>query len=290
MKRVFISYPFQDRQAQAFAHFLREHLPSIGAEPIDILMDDSIPSSEDWRSSLTEAINRCAIFICFASEANPNVMFELGYALGKNKQIILVGDSRSIPSDLQQMIYVSKDAHPYDILVQIQKYLSTYEERRPYLGLDPRSPKPSLEALIARPDLLDSLEGREFEELVRKWFLTKGFRIRDQEFSRDYGFDFLVNPFRGENAAVEVKKYRTTSRVPVAIVRQLLGAMVAERIPVGIVISSAPYTESAIFFAKEIKPTVLLWTLDDLVKMNDMTNNRVELMGDPPRGSPNVHP
>lgn len=290
MKKVFISYPCNDKQAQAFAHFLREHLPAFGAEAIDIFMDESIQPGDEWRSSLTAAINRCSMFICFASEMNPNVMFELGYALGKNKQILLVGDSRSIPADLQQMVYIPRESHPYDVLAQIQKSLSSFEERRPYLGLDPQSPKPSIGTLIERPDLLDSLEGLELEELVKEWFVKKGYHVSGDDVAHDRGFDFMVAPFRDGNAAVEVKKYRTTSRVPVAVVRQLLGSLVAERIPVGIVISSAPYTESAIFFAREVAPTILLWTLHDLVKMNEMPNKRVELMGDPRRGPPNAHP
>lgn len=290
MKQVFLSYRYDDKQAKAIVQFLREHLPAIGAEPIDIYMNETLTTGEDWGISLTEAINRCAVVVCIAGNAQSNAMFELGYALAKNKQIVLVGDSQSIPFDLRQMIYIPKESHPFDILVQVQKCLSAYEERRPYLGLNPLTPKPSLNTLSERPDLIDSLEGPEFEEIVKEWFLAKGYKVNDTDVARDTGFDFIVHPFRGTHAAVEVKKYRSTSRVPVAVVRQLLGAMVGERLSAGIVVSSAPYTDSAIFFAREIEPPVLLWTLADLVKMNEMPNKGVELMGDPRSESPNPHP
>jgi hypothetical protein len=277
MKQVFISYPYRDEHAKEFVGFLREHLPALGAEAVDIFMDEALPIGEDWRTSLTEAINRCSVFICFTSEMNPNVMFELGYALGKNKEIILVGDSRCIPADLQHMTYVPRDSHPYDVLVQVQKCLSAHGDRRPFLGLDPKYPKRALDILVQRPELLDSLEGGEFEELIRHWFLTKGYRVNPHwEDTRDYGFDFLVEPFRGDRAAVEVKKYRTTSKVPVSVVRQLLGAIVMEHIPLGIVISSAPFTESALFFARESNTTILLWTLQDLIRMAEIPNEGVD--------------
>lgn len=290
MKQVFISYAYRDEQSRASVAFLREHLPAFGAEPVDIFMNEMLAIGDDWRSSLTEAINRCSIFICFASEMNPNVMFELGYALGKNKQIILIGDSKSIPADLQHMAYISKDSHPYDVLAQVQKCLSTHDERIPFLGLDPHSPRHNICTLVDRPDLLDSLEGRELEELIKHWFLMKNYTVDAFDETRDCGFDFMVSPFRGERAAVEVKKYRTTSRVPVSVIRQLLGAMVVGHIPIGIIVSSAPFTESAFFFAKEINPTVLLWTLEDLVRMNEMPRNRLEYIGDQHSGPSDAPP
>lgn len=277
MKQVFISYPYQDEQAKSSAEFLRWNLPAFEAEAMDIFMDKTKqPVGEDLHTSLTEAINRCSVFICFTSEMNPNVMFELGYALGKNKEIILIGDSWSIPADLQHMAYIPRDSPPYDILVQVQKCLLAHGDRTPYLGLDPESPRCTLNTLVQRPELLDSLEGREFEELIRHWFLMKGYEVNLQEAMRDFGYDFLVEPFRGNCAAVEVKKYRTTSKVPVSVVRQLLGAMVMERIPLGIVISSAPFTESALFFARKSDTPVLLWTLQDLVRMTELPNESLE--------------
>lgn len=277
MKQVFISYPYQDEQAKEFASFLREHLPTFGAEGVDIFMDTTtMPVGEDFRTSLTEAINRCSVFICFTCEKNPNVMFELGYALGKNKEIILIGDSRSIPADLQHMTYVSRDSNPYDVLAQVQKHLSAHGDRSPYLGLDPDSPRRTLETLVQRPELIDNLEGREFEELIQHWFLMKGYTVNPRGATRDFGYDFLVEPFRGNCAAVEVKKYRTTSKVSVSVVRQLLGAMVMEHISLGIVISSAPFTESALFFARESETTILLWTIQDLVRMIELPRESVD--------------
>ncbi|MCX7004776.1 MAG: restriction endonuclease [bacterium] len=286
MKQVFISYSFRDDRVKALARFLHEHLPSFGAGLANVYTNESIEPGEDWHDATTDAIDRCSILVCFANKENPNVMFELGYALGKNKPIILIGDSDSIPDDLHRMTCLSPELHPFDVLAEIEKHLLSQEERKPYLGLDPNAPRHNLETLKGSPDLIDSLDPREFEELIKHWFLNKGFRVRPQDETRDFGYDFAIHPFRCGYAAVEVKKYKTTSKVPVSIVRQLVGALVVEQIPVGIIVSSAPFTESARYFAEEIEPKVLLWTLDDLLDMNELPNNRMEFTGDPLRGSP----
>jgi HJR/Mrr/RecB family endonuclease len=273
MKQVFISYSNRDYRAAEIAKFLQAHLPTFGAK-VDIF--DTLPLGEDWHRSLTEAINKCSVFIGITCEMNLNVSFEIGYALGKNKEIILIGDSRSIPSDLQHLRYISRDSPLFDVLVQVQKCLSAQEDRKPYLGFDLNFPQHALDTLVQRPELLDNLEGYEFEELIRRWFLIKGYRINPREIPRDLGFDFIVESFRGKLAGVEVKKYQTTSKVPISVVRQLLGAMVMEHIPLGIVISNTPFSESALSFATESDTPILLWTLQDLIRMKDLPREGVD--------------
>ena len=118
MKKVFISYSYNDPMARQLARFLNEHLPSLGAEPITV--SDAVELGGNWQMGITEEINRCSVFVCFIQRDNSNVMFELGYALAKNKKIILVGDFELLPADLRSMIYVPREAHPYDVLMHIE--------------------------------------------------------------------------------------------------------------------------------------------------------------------------
>lgn len=274
MKKVFLSYSYNDQEAQIFARFLNDHLPSIGAEPLEFC--NEICMGNDLHHAITEQINKCSLFICFLKPGNSNVMFELGYALGKNKKIMVVADLHDLPSDVQSMIYFSRDSSHYDLLAHIEKILASYSEREPYWGLDPEDPRESIETLIERPELLDNIEGREFEELVGQWFRKKGYNVEYDFHHRDRGYDFIVQPFQNSKAIIEVKKYKTTSQVPVSVVRQLVGTMSLEQVPVGIVISSAPFTKSAKYFVEDIKPTVLLWTLEDLMKMDELPNKTLE--------------
>lgn len=274
MKRVFISYSYQDSEARQFANFLINSLPNIGAEPI--VFSEAIEAGDNWQMSITEQINKSSIFICFIERENPNVMFELGYALAKNKKIILVGDFRNLPADLRNMIYVPREAHPYEVLKHVEKYLSSKDVQLSFYEPDLNHPKHTIGMLLDRPELLDSFEPREFEKLVMQWFSMRGYNVEQTTVTRDYGYDLLVYPFRGDRAVVEVKKYKSKSQVPLAVIRQLVGSMALERIPCGIIVSTAPFTKSAYFFVQDIDPVIFLWTLDDLVKMDNMPNNAIE--------------
>lgn len=274
MKRVFFSYSYNDYEAQRFACFLNDHLPSIGAESFE-LCDETCIGSE-LNHAITEKINKCSLFICFLQPNNANVMFELGYALGQNKKIIVVADIHDIPFDLRSMRYFSRDSSHYDLLAHVENILSSHVEREPYSGLDPENPRNSIVTLLERPEIIDNIDAQEFEELVGHWFIKKGYNVEHQSHLKDHGYNFIVHPFQNSRAIVEVKKYKTTSQVPISVIRQLVGSMALEQIPTGIVISSAPFTKSAKFFVEEIEPTIMLWTLEDLIRMENMPNKAFE--------------
>jgi len=274
MIKVFISYSHKDQEAHQFAHFLYDRLPTLGAEPLGLL--DDFEMGSNWQTGITEQINKCSLFISFIERNNPNVMFELGYALAKNKKIIVVGDFNDLPADLRSMAYIPKGSHPYDVLVHVEKYISEKKGWISSYNLDLSHPKHTIETLLDRQELLDSLAPREFEELVMRWFSTRGYDVEQFNSSSDYGYDFIVQPFRGDRAVVEVKKYKSTSQVPLSVIRQLVGSMTMMNIPYGIVVSTAPFTQSVKFFVEDLKSTVFLWTLEDLARMGAMPNNAIE--------------
>lgn len=279
---MFISHSFQDPIVRQFARSLRDYLPNMGSEPIDVV--DAVEPGEDWQARITEAINKCTVFICFVQRDNPNLMFELGYALGKNKKIIIMGDFRDLPADVRSMSYIPRESHPFEVLRHVERYL---RDRVPHLlayEITPERPQEAIRMLLDRPELLDNLGRREFEEIVMRWFESKGLRVTMATASLDYGFDMMVEPFRGDRAIVEVKKYKTTSQVPLTVIRQLVGAMTLARIHVGIIIATAPFTESAHFFVRGVQPMVQLWTLNDLARMDETPNKSVDTYV-----SPGVH-
>ena len=274
MKTVFVSYPYKDSQAHQLTRFLNEHLPYLSIETLEVC--DFTEQGGNWQMGITEAINRCSVFICFAKKDNPNVMFELGYALAKNKKIILVGDFEDLPVDLRSMIYVPREAHSFDVLVHIENYLSREDAQVSPYDLDIRDPEHAIRSLLDRPELLDSLTPLEFEELIMQWFMARGVQVEQISVSRDYGYDLIISPFRGNRAVVQIKKYKSTSQVPLTAIRQLVGSMTLEHIPHGIIISTARFSKSADFFVNDIQPTVMLWTLGDLARMDEMPNKSMD--------------
>ena len=275
MKTIFISHSYNNKNAQYLSDFLRKNLKDAEIDTIHAF--DELIFGNSIKRSIVDKINKCSLFICFLHEENPNVMFELGYALGRNKKIIAIGEIEDIPFDVQNMGYLKPESSPYDLLTQVERHLELYDEPSPQIDLLNNDPIGTIESIFSRPELLDNLDWREFEELVASWFRSKGYTV-EQLTPRvhDRGYDFIIHPFRGERAMVQVKKYKSTSRVPVSIVRQLVGSMSLERIQNGIIVSSAPFPNSAKFFVKDIEPTVFLWTIKDLLRMSDMPNKSLE--------------
>lgn len=63
-------------------------------------------------SDIYEKIENCSIFIADTTEANPNVMYELGVAYDKKKPIIMVrekGKHIKVPSDIISEYYYNFD-------------------------------------------------------------------------------------------------------------------------------------------------------------------------------------
>ena len=63
-------------------------------------------------SDIYKKIENCSVFLADTTEANPNVMYELGIAYNQKKPIIMVRDEkeeRKVPSDIISEYYYSFD-------------------------------------------------------------------------------------------------------------------------------------------------------------------------------------
>ncbi|QDT42615.1 Restriction endonuclease [Gimesia alba] len=269
MKSVFVSYNYRDSEALMFADRLNHHLVLSDIEPIDLYTSIYPPAYA--HESIVDAINRCSIFICFLDTNNPNVMFELGYAFAKNKQIIIVSDDfKLIPFDVQNSVFIQRNTPLSKLIQQIENRVQDLQEPTWYDELHVGSPVDQLKILATRPDVLDGITPREFEKIIAEWFRYQGCDVTEQPQGPDSGFDCQVQNFRGRTAAVEVKKYKSSSQVSISVVRQLVGAMLLEDLSLGIIVSSAPFTRSALSFVENIGPEILLWTLDDMIHINNL--------------------
>lgn len=268
MKRVFISYSYKDEEVNSSVNYLINNLAKIGIDISNITNSKSqLRIGNILHMDVTREINRCSLFICFLESNDSNVMFELGYALAKNKKIILIGENEYLPIALRNMMYFRNSSQIYEVLSEVEKYLFNEHLTDFENMINKSDPKKSIETLMGRPDILDSLDYLEFENLVYEWFRFQGYDIERPHSKSDMGYDFLIPTFEGEPALVEVKKYKTTSQVPLAVVRQLIGSMSLKNISCGIIISTAPFTESVRYFIEEIEPRVVLWNLSDLNSM-----------------------
>ena len=104
MKKATIFYSWQNQNKEIKTHIRKEiefAIKELSKEKIIFECDEStrnIPGAPDIIKSITEKIDKCSLFVCDVSKVcendniNPNVLFELGYALkslGKDRIILL---------------------------------------------------------------------------------------------------------------------------------------------------------------------------------------------------------
>jgi restriction system protein len=276
MRRIFISHALSDRDGRELSGYIQNVLAPLKFEILGYRSD--ISHNSEIERSVTAIINKCDVFLCYSDTNNPNVMFELGYALGANKKVVLIGDAKSIPLDLRNTLYIRRGASPFEIVEHLERYTEPespppYEvgEHRDYSSTD------KIGYIANRPEVLSLLEPNVFQELVADWFSSKGFCVEPNQKVRDSGYDFTISPFKGQCALVEVKKYKQSSQVPVSTIRQLVGSMAIENVKYGVIVSSAPFTQAAVYFASKIGQKLLLLTLEDLDKMKQSDCHAIEL-------------
>ena len=97
---------------------------------------------------------------------------------------------------------------------------------------------------------IDSLAGKEFEELVARLILKLGFVIKSQSTGPDGGIDILAVA-SGDLVSGEyvIQCKRLSAKVGVGVIRELLGVVSAQRAIKGILITNSEVTESASKFA-----------------------------------------
>lgn len=268
MKNVFLSCSYDNIKESEIIEYLE---PNFNKLDLSLVVPNfEISNGANISSSITELINKCSYFICFYSNKNPNITFELGYALGKNKKVIIVADYGELPFDMKDLAYINKNMPPFDIASNIISFIETENVRNDdFLKYrDSDDPNVKLLMLSDSKDLLDSIDGSEFEALVFDWFQSRGFKTtKSEEYSR-YGYDFEIDDENGETILIEVKKYSQNSRVSVGTINQLLGSMSVRGASKGIIVSSSEFTKSAEVYALCSDKKILLLTPTKLISEN----------------------
>lgn len=261
MNSIFVSYSNNDILAKNIVATLDDSLLESGI----VLYPDSFiwEYKENIRQHLIDSINKSNYFICFFDRSNPNIMFELGYALGKNKNIILIGDYGDIPYDLKDFSYIRRSDNTNEILMELNErlYSATFPNKEDICYNEYRV---NIQRVIEEQDFLDKLSYQDFERIIYEYLTAQNLDIENPSLNRDGGYDFLIQDL---NCLVEVKKYSKNSKIPLSVIRTMLGAMVEMNADKGIIISSSEFTNSAINFIKDLKLKIVLLTLQDLLKI-----------------------
>ena len=97
-------------------------------------------------------------------------------------------------------------------------------------------------------DVLASVSWREFEMLVGQFFREKGYKVSETANGADGGIDLRLTASDFKTYLVQCKHWKA-SKVPVSVVRELYGVMVAEQAAGAFVVTSGQFTDDAQAFA-----------------------------------------
>ncbi len=264
MRKIYISYSHKDNEINYIIKNLKDYFDD---NSINVITIEDFYQYNIFQS-ITDIIDGCSIFICFMEKDNPNIMFELGYALGKNKKIILVSDFNDIPYDLKQLRFIRKSSDISEILLSIEESLE-YTRNHYNNMLSKYDYKQLIYRFIEEPSFLDNIEPIEFEDIVYMWLTENGLNVQKTAHNRDLGCDFILYTQSGKKVAIEVKKYRHTSKLSITVLRQLIGIMTVEHFDAGIIINTGQYTNSLLHYVDEIEQNVLLWDIEHLYNITE---------------------
>lgn len=258
MNSVFISYSFNDVFAGKLMETMKDLLPNNF-----ILLDYS---QESWGQNvgILELVKKCDYFICVFDSNNSNVMLELGYAMGKNKNIILIAEYNDIPYDLKNFDYIKRSDNINEIVMELNKrlYLSSPIPKEMICYSDY---KENIVKAIEDKEFLDSMNYRDFENIIYEYLKAQNLPIIYQGKERDTGYDFLIPKY---SCVVEIKKYNRNGKISLSVIRSVLGIMVESNANKGIIISSTEFTKSAINFVQNLEHDIVLLSLQDLINLD----------------------
>jgi HJR/Mrr/RecB family endonuclease len=261
VKSIFISYSRADAPK---AILLAHELAKQGAK---VMRPDELAASAEWHAEVLSAIRRCSVLLAFIEEPTPNVMFELGFALGAAKPVLLVGYPESrIPFDVATLPIARFDENDPGSLLTISEWISEatgtdVTPTQPFMDVRTR-----LERMRRDPEYLDQVSPRDLESSVLAFLQELGFIAEQMPPNHDGGYDILAkNPQGSVLAVIEVKKHQHNGVLGLAQVRDLVGALTLADAPCAILVTTGRFSASARDMAKRAPRPVLLMTLDELV-------------------------
>jgi len=118
-------------------------------------------------------------------------------------------------------------------------------------------------------DIIDSMDGILFEELVIEHFKKQGYKGKLTPAVADYGADLLLKK-DDETIAVQAKRY--TGKVGISAIQQIIGALKHYDASGGLVITNSYFTNNAQNLAHSNK--IELWDRNDLIDLLSKNQGR----------------
>jgi len=272
MKKIFLSQG-ADAQSRETATQLKVILQQYGFHLF--IAESAVTFGDPMWEVVQDAIKQAWIVIALMVRPSANVFYEMGYATGIGKRVIILADSESrLPSDLSSVSMIRFDHFDSSCISRLLDVLQRESDSDvnvvDYWLRDhrlSRMPEKIFEIYRDHPGTFERIDDRSFEEAVRNLFLSQQVKVEAPSSNSFARFDFLIHDFEGKRTSVvEVKKYNASAKISVGQIQQLLGAVVAERADSGILIAPSEFTRTAADFASRCNPRIELWNMEELQK------------------------
>ena len=230
---------------------------------------ENLNAGNELRSEVLAAIRRADLFLAVMDDLNPNVLFELGYALGAGKNVLLLRSiGTKIPSDIASLPVETIDRFDLTTARKIAGLAQAIKPKNsPAKTYE--TPREMFQAFIDEPELADEYSSRQFEMKTADYFSDLGFKVDLLSCERIEGVDFdVVDEDSGLNILIEVIKRNKNSRVSVGDVQRIYGLTKESSAAGCIVVTTGNYTSSAKDFAESSSIPLLLLSLQDLLDLS----------------------
>jgi hypothetical protein len=125
---VFVIMPFNKDFNDVWKGAVEKATKNEGFRPVRV---DTINKSSNITDDIIESIRKCKIAVVDVSSNNPNVMFELGYAVAIGKPNIIISQSvEFLPFDIRNIrtiLYLNSWSGIEELRAKIQEFLKEYK-------------------------------------------------------------------------------------------------------------------------------------------------------------------
>lgn len=123
--------PFKQDFNDVWRGGIQRAAQTVGFKPIRV---DMINRSTNITDDIVDSIDKCRLAIVDVTDNNPNVMFELGYTLAKNKPNIIISQSADyLPFDIRNIrtiVYQNSWSGIEELNGKIQDFLSEFSPHK----------------------------------------------------------------------------------------------------------------------------------------------------------------
>jgi HJR/Mrr/RecB family endonuclease len=262
-KKIFLSYKY----GLIDSYFVRDIIEQFEFLVFEVVAPDILTITDSIAEGIQSLIRSADIFVVFFTSGSSNLLFELGYAMGLGKKIVVVSEPNTpLAVDIANLFVIKGNFNSLDVLPRLVQYIEKLQLPTLSKNLVFDSSTDLLNSYKASPNIFDEIHPKDFEDAVFNWFLENGFRAIRTASYNDAGCDFLISNYKNcRRAIVEVKKLSRNSKTPISTVRQLIGSVYSSEADCGILITSSEFTSAAIEMAKKQQKPIELWTMDDLL-------------------------